>query len=770
MADEFYRKQSEIMKKYRDQREPIENIAYAQLTTLREPVDDSPFGEARYKIVNHDGDESSGADYTALDGTVYKGKNTYYDEYYNEQEQFYGQMNALYTPVQKLEKYVDGAFVRENIASEFENDFGFSSDNWSPAKSGDGVRRGDDSFVDPFANEIKPGLGAQDGDELASSLSGGGYGNYYDVGGGDFRGIDQIMRMYNDPQGNQKYGDKMMKNIKQIMLDLDLVKEPDSGLGSVASVGGVDATAAATAAASNRQTTRKKKKKRGTTSMVAHYQPIGSDLLEKYARPQPKKQLERLKSKGFFNPKDIKPTFPPNDPPELDPKTKMHPNYGKQAGRYKRLDPISANAMPPTGDPEIDAVVDKQKTKPKTKKQKYLAKVVESKKYTWREDFTNITTGMKVGQTFRHNPSGQTVTTGGALGGIETVPSTVSIFGDSIPGPTVSQYGLQGFAKPILMKRRDAEDTNKKLDASQEFAQKVGADVMMNARVERRGTAKISDKQKRINKAAETFIRYLTNQLPEGKWNDYMGKDYVKYAFGNGYLNDKGGITVGDNVIGSASSLTFDEKSGKYRMNFKGLGVDDNLTQFSKGDYSLWKKAALNQLGIYAADLQPAGLPWWLAPVQTAIGAGASRVLEFAKLFGGGKDVDAFIEIDPNELHKLNPQLAYDIEQRNLESDGFDTGHGYSAPPPWLDSWARKTEFSGDLRSLWNNKTRTWNLGGKIVDNDGNPIKKATTPKPSKSKSVERIKSMAKTKRQSLSLDEPVVRSSKKSKKKEVDK
>ena len=43
----------------------------------------------------------------------------------------------------------------------------------------------------------------------------------------------------------------------------------------------------------------------------------------------------------------------------------MHPNYGKHAKRYKKLDPISANAMPPTGDPETDAVVDKQRTKPK---------------------------------------------------------------------------------------------------------------------------------------------------------------------------------------------------------------------------------------------------------------------------------------------------------------------------------------------------------------------------------------------------------------------
>ena len=67
------------MKRYREQREPINNIAYNQLTTLREPVDDSPFGQARWKVVNRDGDESSGADYTALDGTVYTGRNTYYD-------------------------------------------------------------------------------------------------------------------------------------------------------------------------------------------------------------------------------------------------------------------------------------------------------------------------------------------------------------------------------------------------------------------------------------------------------------------------------------------------------------------------------------------------------------------------------------------------------------------------------------------------------------------------------------------------------------------
>ena len=120
-------------------------------------------------------------------------------------------------------------------------------------------------------------------------------------------------------------------------------RKPD--LGSAGEIGGVDATAAATAAA----TTKRKKRKRGS----------GFNESNLY---------ERLKNKSFFNPDDIKPEFPENPPPKLDPKTGKHPDYGKKANRYKKLDPISANSMPPTGDPEIDAVVRKQKTINRIKK------------------------------------------------------------------------------------------------------------------------------------------------------------------------------------------------------------------------------------------------------------------------------------------------------------------------------------------------------------------------------------------------------------------
>ena len=77
---------------------------------------------------------------------------------------------------------------------------------------------------------------------------------------------------------------------------------------------------------------------------------------------------EKVKKRVFFNPKDIKPEFPKDPPPELDPETGMHPEYGKHVSRYKKLDPHSADAMPDTGDPEIDAEVMKQKSGKKKKK------------------------------------------------------------------------------------------------------------------------------------------------------------------------------------------------------------------------------------------------------------------------------------------------------------------------------------------------------------------------------------------------------------------
>ena len=201
---------------------------------------------------------------------------------------------------------------------------------------------------DPFVDELKAGLGAKDGDELAlGGVNDDLYNWYVKTYGAGAAGW-----YMNNPGSNPKNNPFLPGGAYVPKASLF------QNLGSVASVGGVDsATAAATAAAA---TKKKEKDKKKTSSMVAHFKPRGKTLFERVSKLR--------KPNQFFNQDDIKPEFPENPPPKLDPKTGKHPEYGKKAGRYKKLDPISANSMPPTGDPEIDAVVNKQKTINKIKK------------------------------------------------------------------------------------------------------------------------------------------------------------------------------------------------------------------------------------------------------------------------------------------------------------------------------------------------------------------------------------------------------------------
>lgn len=84
----------------------------------------------------------------------------------------------------------------------------------------------------------------------------------------------------------------------------------------------------------------------------------GTSLMEK------KKKLKSPKQ--FFNPADIKPEYPEQEPPEQV--MGYHPDLidgEKVSQRFNRLDPISAKSMPLTGNPHIDAKVIKARKKPK---------------------------------------------------------------------------------------------------------------------------------------------------------------------------------------------------------------------------------------------------------------------------------------------------------------------------------------------------------------------------------------------------------------------
>ena len=112
-----------------------------------------------------------------------------------------------------------------------------------------------------------------------------------------------------------------------------------------------DATDAATVSADN-------KKKKKTNAVTEMYEPKAKHN---------EKITKRMKSpKEFFKQTDVKPVYPKDPPPEMI--NGYHPDLvdgEKVSNRFNKLDPQSAKAMPPTGNPHIDKKVRAAAKKPK---------------------------------------------------------------------------------------------------------------------------------------------------------------------------------------------------------------------------------------------------------------------------------------------------------------------------------------------------------------------------------------------------------------------
>jgi hypothetical protein len=141
-------------------------------------------------------------------------------------------------------------------------------------------------------------------------------------------------------------------------------KTPQQDFGSISQAYGGQGVDAATLASTATATATKKKKKKTTTNLPSipslrrsSYKPKGSMIIEK----------RNLKSPNqFFNADDIKPDYPKDPPPDMV-DGKWHPDLvdsARKAERFNKLDPASAKAMPKTGDPNIDAKVEKAKNNP----------------------------------------------------------------------------------------------------------------------------------------------------------------------------------------------------------------------------------------------------------------------------------------------------------------------------------------------------------------------------------------------------------------------
>ena len=99
-------------------------------------------------------------------------------------------------------------------------------------------------------------------------------------------------------------------------------------------------------------------------SMVAHHEPEGEVLSEKKKLKSPKDITSKIP--GYYDGKPAPLGFPMQEPPKMV--NGFHPDLvdGKKiANRFNRLDPQSAKAMPPTGNPHIDKKVRAAAKKPK---------------------------------------------------------------------------------------------------------------------------------------------------------------------------------------------------------------------------------------------------------------------------------------------------------------------------------------------------------------------------------------------------------------------
>jgi hypothetical protein len=109
----------------------------------------------------------------------------------------------------------------------------------------------------------------------------------------------------------------------------------------------------------------KKKDKKKDKVIVTHYKPEGRVLSEK-KKLKSVKDVPIKKIPGYYDGKPAPLGFPMQEPPKMI--DGYHPDLvdGKKiANRFNRLDPASAKAMPPTGNPHIDKKVRAAAKKPK---------------------------------------------------------------------------------------------------------------------------------------------------------------------------------------------------------------------------------------------------------------------------------------------------------------------------------------------------------------------------------------------------------------------
>lgn len=163
-------------------------------------------------------------------------------------------------------------------------------------------------------------------------------------------------------------------------------------------------------------------------------------------------------------------------------------------------------------------------------------------------------------------------------------------------------------------------------------------------------SSEVASDIEKLGTQAKTYIDYLTGNLPDIIDNEYLGQKYVNSIFKDAVVNNKGKISVGDNVVGTGGEATYDPKTGQitipfnYDFNTNAQEIAKNPERFSN---SAFDKTVRGIAAILGGDYALDSLPVVPAGYATAL----------AKLLGGAKHRPGKVTMSADKVNQLNPLL-----------------------------------------------------------------------------------------------------------------
>ena len=191
------------------------------------------------------------------------------------------------------------------------------------------------------------------------------------------------------------------------------------------------------------------------------------------------------------------------------------PEVAKAASSMKKGDVKKFASTKHKGLPEKKKIVEDKQIKKIIKQLRKSVKshdkqadTLEKKVKTFKESaFTNITTGMKVGQTFQHI-SGATVTVDNTMSNSSDQQQTVSISGEPVSAPTGNQLGVAGVTMPLGNKKKKKKDKNVLQNNTTKTAAQINQQLDASKKASGAQTAKVEDSQQTvIDKITDIIIK-----------------------------------------------------------------------------------------------------------------------------------------------------------------------------------------------------------------------------------------------------------------------